>query len=136
MAISTNSPARVVRRPNLSARRGINTQPTIVNAATVIEEIPASRKKRAVILRWLAERFQVGARYPESAVNALIGRHHPDFATLRRELIGARLLNRANGVYWRPDEPPGADALDPPTEPGNVSSDGEPAGRLAEVAVR
>lgn len=66
-----------------------------------LTEIPASRKKRDVILRWLAERFPVGERLPESAVNELIGRHHPDFATLRRELIGAGLLRREAGVYWR-----------------------------------
>jgi hypothetical protein len=34
----------------------------------------------------------------------IIGRHHPDFATLRRELIGAKLLARENGVYWRLDD--------------------------------
>lgn len=66
-----------------------------------LKEIPASRKKREVILRWLAERFRFGKRYPEKEVNAIIGRHHPDFATLRRELIGARLLARESGVYWR-----------------------------------
>jgi hypothetical protein len=66
-----------------------------------LKEIPASRKKRSVVLNWLAEHFEVGARYPEPVVNAMIGRHHPDFATLRRELIGAQLLGRENGVYWR-----------------------------------
>jgi len=67
-----------------------------------LKEIPASRKKRDVILRWLVDRFQCGQRYPEKEVNTIIGRHHPDFATLRRELIGARLLAREAGVYWRP----------------------------------
>jgi hypothetical protein len=67
-----------------------------------LKEIPASRKKREVILRWLVEGFQCGKHYPEKEVNTIIGRHHPDFATLRRELIGARLLAREAGVYWRP----------------------------------
>lgn len=66
-----------------------------------LKEIPASRKKREVILRWLADKFQYEKRYPEKEVNAIIGRHHPDFATLRRELIGARLLERESGSYWR-----------------------------------
>jgi predicted transcriptional regulator len=66
-----------------------------------LKEIPASRKKREVILRWLVERFEPGKRYAEKQVNAIIGRHHPDFATLRRELICARLLDRELGVYWR-----------------------------------
>ena len=66
-----------------------------------LKEIPASRKKREVVLRWLVERFESGQRYPEARVNELIGRHHPDFATLRRELIGHKLMAREHGVYWR-----------------------------------
>ncbi len=67
-----------------------------------LKEIPASRKKREVILRWLSLKFEEGTRYKEKEVNEIIGRHHPDFATLRRELIGAGLLNRENSIYWRP----------------------------------
>jgi DNA-binding transcriptional ArsR family regulator len=66
-----------------------------------LKEIPASRKKREVILRWLVERFEAEKRYSEKQVNAIIGKHHPDFATLRRELICARLLERQDGYYWR-----------------------------------
>jgi len=66
-----------------------------------LKEIPASRKKRFVILKWLAERFKLDKRYSEKEVNAVIGKHHPDFATLRRELIGAALMQRKNGMYWR-----------------------------------
>lgn len=67
-----------------------------------LKGIPASRKKREAILRWLVERFERGQRYPEKEVNAIIGRHHHDFETLRRELIGYGLLAREKGVYWRP----------------------------------
>lgn len=66
-----------------------------------LKEIPASRKKRIVILKWLASKFEMGVKYPESAVNEIIGRHHPDFATLRRELIGNKLMERENAIYWR-----------------------------------
>ncbi len=66
-----------------------------------LKEIPASRKKREVVLRWLVERFNSGKRYTEKEVNAIIGKHHPDFATLRRELICAKLLARESGIYWR-----------------------------------
>jgi DNA-binding transcriptional ArsR family regulator len=69
-----------------------------------LKEIPASRKKREVILRWLAERFTIGRRYSEAEVNELLQRYHPDSATLRRELIGLRLLTRENGSYWRAAE--------------------------------
>lgn len=71
-----------------------------------LKEIPASRKKREVVLRWLAARFTPGVRYPEKAVNTVLGASHPDFATLRRELIGADLLRREAGVYWRPEGEP------------------------------
>ncbi|MBF6589216.1 MAG: metalloregulator ArsR/SmtB family transcription factor [Ktedonobacterales bacterium] len=66
-----------------------------------LKEIPASRKKRAVILTWLAGRFEPGRAYTEAEVNALLRRSHEDAATLRRELIGERLLRREAGVYWR-----------------------------------
>lgn len=68
-----------------------------------LKEIPASRKKRDVVLRWLADRFEPDRRYPEPEVNEVLKRHHPDFATLRRELIAenAKLMARENGIYWR-----------------------------------
>lgn len=74
-----------------------------------LKEIPASRKKRLVILKWLANQFEVGVNYPELVVNETIKRYHPDCATLRRELIGNQLMQRENGVYWRlPDALPQA----------------------------
>src|SRR6266508_2787465 len=66
-----------------------------------LTKIPDTRKKRDVILRWLAERFEHGVRYPEAQVNEIIKRYHPDSATLRRELVGGKLMQRENGVYWR-----------------------------------
>lgn len=66
-----------------------------------LKEIPSSRKKRLVILKWLVEQFESGVKYPEATVNEVLKRHHPDFATLRREFIANRLMGRENGVYWR-----------------------------------
>ena len=75
---------------------------------THLKEIPASRKKRTVILKWLAQRFEYGKQYSEEEVNEIIQRYHPDSATLRRELISERegLMRREHGLYWRlsPDE--------------------------------
>jgi DNA-binding transcriptional ArsR family regulator len=68
---------------------------------TRLKEIPASRKKRSVILKWLANQFEPGVLYKESEVNEIIERHHSDTAWLRRELIGEKLLTRENGVYGR-----------------------------------
>ena len=74
-----------------------------------LKEIPASQKKREVVLRWLLERFSLGQRYSEREVNAILVRHHPDFAALRRYLVDAGLLVREHSIYWRPvAEPAGA----------------------------
>jgi DNA-binding transcriptional ArsR family regulator len=66
-----------------------------------LTKIPDTRKKRDVILKWLATQFEQGVRYPEAQVNAIIKRYHPDTATLRRELVGSKLMQRESGIYWR-----------------------------------
>ena len=63
--------------------------------------IPASRRKRQIVLRWLAEAFEEGRRHPEAEVNEMLQRRHWDCATLRRELVGYGMLGREAGVYWR-----------------------------------
>ena len=66
-----------------------------------LKEIPASPKKRRVILKWLATRFAAGERYPEARVNEILQRHHPDFAALRRYLVDEGLMAREHSIYWR-----------------------------------
>jgi hypothetical protein len=66
-----------------------------------LTEIPVSRKKRWVILKWLVQDFEPGANYSEAEVNNILKQHHDDCATLRRELIGYRMLARAAGIYRR-----------------------------------
>ncbi|HEX6037708.1 metalloregulator ArsR/SmtB family transcription factor [Longimicrobium sp.] len=78
---------------------------TFLDGDERLTKIPDVRKKRDVVLRWLVERFEPGRRYPEPELNEIIKHHHPDTATLRRELIGTRLMARENGVYWRLPEP-------------------------------
>lgn len=72
-----------------------------IDAEGKLKSIPASRRKRAVVLRWLMRSFAEGRHYPEADVNALIQERHWDSATLRRELVGHRMLARKNRVYWR-----------------------------------
>jgi DNA-binding transcriptional ArsR family regulator len=72
-----------------------------VDAEGRLTIIPASRRKRGVVLRWLMTLFEADRRYPEAEVNAMIQEKHWDSATLRREMIGHRMLARDNGVYWR-----------------------------------
>lgn len=64
-------------------------------------QIPARRKKRMIVLRWLADHFRPGERYTEAQVNELIGRYHEDFALLRRLMVDEELMQRAQGLYWR-----------------------------------
>lgn len=64
-------------------------------------QIPAQRKKKDVVLHYLVTLFELGRQYPEPQVNAMLGEYHPDFFTLRRELVGLGVLARENGLYWR-----------------------------------
>ena len=67
--------------------------------------IPASRKKRYPVLAWLASHFDFDRRYREAEVNQILQTRYWDSATLRRELIGYRMLAREKGIYWRlPEE--------------------------------
>ncbi len=70
---------------------------------TRLKEIPASPKKRSVILKWLANQFEYDVFYKEAQVNEILQRHHEDSAFLRRELISAHagLMQRDKGIYWR-----------------------------------
>jgi hypothetical protein len=82
-----------------------------------LKVIPASRRKRSVVLKRLARDFEEGRRYPEPQVNEILQRRHWDSATLRRELIGARMLARDAGVYWRLPETAWKEFADARPEP-------------------
>ena len=71
-----------------------------------LKALPGQRKKFEVILRHVVKVFEPGERYSEKQVNELLGRFHPDTATLRRELVGYRLLQRegGGGEYWLPED--------------------------------
>jgi hypothetical protein len=64
-----------------------------------LRQIPASRKKRVIVLRRLLERFAPGRSYPESEVNDLLREAHDDVATLRRELVDYGFMVRDRGIY-------------------------------------
>jgi hypothetical protein len=69
-----------------------------------IMEIPAQYKKQDVLVRWLLEKFEKGRQYPETEVNEIIKRHHPDSAWFRRSFIDRKYMMREKGIYWRIDE--------------------------------
>ncbi len=81
-----------------------------------LKEIPAYRRKREIILRWLIEQFAFGRTYTEKEVNEILTRYHPDYATLRREFIAGKYMAREKGIYWRLEQP--ADAGKPANSAG------------------
>lgn len=66
-----------------------------------LKEIPASRKKRLVVLQWLVRKFEPEVIYSERSLNEILHRYHADSATLRREFIGYHLMARDRSQYWR-----------------------------------
>jgi predicted transcriptional regulator len=82
----------------------------IVNAYLLpggqLKTIPSQRKKLLIVLRHIVQAFQTGRRYSEKEVNEILARYHEDTASLRRELVGAKLMARegGGGAYWRIDQ--------------------------------
>jgi DNA-binding transcriptional ArsR family regulator len=66
-----------------------------------LKDIPNNYKKRLVILKWLASDFEFDRRYTEKEVNEIIQHHHGDYATLRREFVDNKFMERDHGIYWR-----------------------------------
>src|SRR5579872_1951040 len=88
-----------------------------------LKSIPAQHKKRDVVLRFLAERFEPQRMYGEKEVNAILREYHDDVASLRRYLVDEGMVTRqiirevesealmaGNAkvehriLYWKPDE--------------------------------
>lgn len=61
--------------------------------------IPTRRRRRTVVLLELLRRFEPGRVYPEREVNDLLRVAHDDVASLRRELVDYRYLQREAGLY-------------------------------------
>lgn len=66
-----------------------------------IEILPAQRSKRKFLLEYILAQFEPNRVYAEEEVNRIIGRYHDDFATVRREFIVERMMDRADGKYRR-----------------------------------
>lgn len=66
-----------------------------------LKAIPAQRKKERIILEVIVQAFEFDRIYSEREVNIILVDFHDDFCTIRRDLIGERLLARDSGSYWR-----------------------------------
>jgi biotin operon repressor len=64
-----------------------------------LKSIPAQRKRRVVVLQHLTVMFDPNRSYSEREVNDLLKPVHPDFATLRRELVDYGFMTRERGIY-------------------------------------
>ena len=98
-----------------------------------LKQIPARRSKRNVVLNVIARSFSPGCTYAESEVNDILTGFHPDFCTLRRELVMARLLKREAGRYWRTSgdgkEVGESEAKDSDSEQSGPDADSAPPAR-------
>ncbi len=69
-----------------------------------LKSIPTQRKKERIVLEVIAEAFACDRFYTEREVNILIADYHDDFCTIRRDMIGEKLLARDERGYWRVKE--------------------------------
>jgi hypothetical protein len=69
-----------------------------------LKKLPAQQKKLLAVLRHMLKEFEPGATYPEKQVNAILGRFHPDTASLRRAMIEYKFMKREKGKYWRQEQ--------------------------------
>lgn len=70
-----------------------------------LTQIPMQRGKRLIVLDHICRVFEIGVRYPERDVNALLRIFHDDYAALRRYLVDEGLLSRDRNIYWRSGGP-------------------------------
>jgi hypothetical protein len=90
--------AQLARPPETDSARVVAN---FINEDQTLKHLPASRKKRWLVLEWLMKDFVEDRRYREAEVNAILQRRHWDSATMRREMVGYRMLARQNNIYWR-----------------------------------
>ena len=69
-----------------------------------LKSIPMQKKKERIILEEIVKSFEPGHRYTEREVNIILADFHDDFCTLRRDMIGEKLLARDHQIYWRIDQ--------------------------------
>jgi predicted transcriptional regulator len=95
--------------PNIAAEIDLEAYDRLVLKNVVLPNgrlkvIPSQRKKREVVLKHILKSFEPGMHYTEKQVNDILMRYHEDVATLRREMIMYKLMQRSEGEYWRIDD--------------------------------
>jgi hypothetical protein len=64
-----------------------------------LTRLPTQRKKREIVLREIATRFEAGRSYTEVQVNEIIHLFHEDHCTIRREMIAFGIMTRDHEIY-------------------------------------
>ena len=66
-----------------------------------LKNIPAQRKKRLIVLKEIANSFEIKRVYTEKEVNEILREFYEDVCTLRRVFIMNKLFTRENGIYQK-----------------------------------
>ena len=61
-----------------------------------LKNLPAQHKKREIVLQYMLEQMPPKDYYTEAEINAHIEKYHPDYCTIRREMLGFGLLQRSH----------------------------------------
>jgi hypothetical protein len=69
-----------------------------------LKTVPVRKRPLAVLLRWLAQRFQSGHIYPEREVNRILMEVYDDVPLLRQLLLEHGWMQREGGVFRRIEE--------------------------------
>ena len=68
-----------------------------------LKNIPMQKKKERIVLEEIVKSFEFNRKYTEREVNIILADFHDDFCTLRRDMIGEKLMTRDMQIYWRVD---------------------------------
>ena len=64
-----------------------------------LKSLPAQRKKREVVLKYILEPLEHGRIYTEQEMNEHIVKYNDDYCTIRREMIAFGLVQRDHELY-------------------------------------
>jgi len=72
-----------------------------LNPDGTLISIPVKRAKKLAVLQHIAQELSLNVQYPETELNAIILKYHPDTAAIRRYMIDFGILERnRESVYW------------------------------------
>ena len=66
-----------------------------------LKSVPVQRKKKLICYEVIAGHLVPGRVYTEKELNAVIGQIHEDYCTIRRDMIGEKILQRNGNEYVR-----------------------------------